>query len=90
MNSGSWAVVLDTRAARDFKTLRRQHHPALPQLIQAIDVLASHPYEGKPLKGDKRGSCSLRVGDFRIIYDLYPAERTIHIVRVGDRKEIYR
>ncbi|MBI3321745.1 MAG: type II toxin-antitoxin system RelE/ParE family toxin [Candidatus Omnitrophica bacterium] len=55
-----------------------------------MDTLPSEPHEGKRLKGDKQGSRSLRVGDFRIIYDLYPAQHAIHIIRVGDRKEIYR
>ena len=90
MISSNWAVVVDSRAAQDLKKLHRQHHPILPQLLRAIETLASQPYEGKPLKGDKYGSHSLRVGDFRIIYDLYSARRTIHLIRVGDRKEIYR
>jgi mRNA interferase RelE/StbE len=88
--SSSWCVVADPRAAQDLKKLRRQHHPALSALISAIDALPSNPYAGKPLTGDKRGSFSLRIGDFRIIYDLYAAEHTIHLIRVGDRKEIYR
>ena len=90
MTSSNWTVVADPQAAQDLKRLRRQHHPVLSTLIQAIDALPTHPYEGKPLKGDKHGSYSLRVGDFRIIYDLYPAQHTIHLVRIGDRKEVYR
>ena len=90
MISSNWSLVVDSRAAQDLKKLHRQHHLILPQLLRAIDALASQPYEGKPLKGDKHGSYSLRVGDFRIIYDLYPPHQTIHLIRVGDRKEIYR
>ena len=90
MSSSNWTVVVDPHAAQDFKKLHRQHHPALSQLLRAVDSLADQPYEGKPLKGDKQGSRSLRVGDFRIIYELYPDRRTIHMIRIGDRKDIYR
>lgn len=90
MPSSSWRVVVDSRAAQDLKKLHRQHHAIVPQLIRAIDSLHRHPYAGKPLKGPKRGCYSLRVGDFRIIYDLFPAQQTIHLIRLGDRKEIYR
>ena len=90
MTSGKWTVVADSRASQDLKKLRRRHHPALPDLIEAIDSLGLQPYAGKPLKGDKHGSHSLRVGDFRIIFDLYPAERAVHLIRIGDRKDIYR
>ncbi len=90
MTSSSWAVVVDPPAAHALKKLHRQHHPIIPQLIRAIDSLPHQPYQGKPLKGDKHGSYSLRVGDFRIIYDLYPSHRTIHLIHLGDRKEVYR
>ena len=83
-------IVVDARAAQDLKKLHRQHHPTLSQLIPAIDSLSIQPYAGKPLQGNKQGSHSLRVGDFRVIYDLYPADRTIHIIHVGDRKDVYR
>ena len=48
------------------------------------------PYSGNPLKGDKTGCYSLRCGDYRIIYERYPQRQTAHIIRVGDRKDIYR
>ena len=86
----SWQVVFDSRASHDLKKLDHQHHPILPHVVQAIEALPANPHAGKPLTGSKRGSRSLRVGDFRIIYDLYPATQTIHVIRVGDRKEIYR
>jgi len=90
VTSSSWTVVLDLHAAQDVKKLHRQHHSILPDVRRAIDGLADQPYGGKLLKGDKRGSRSLRVGDFRIIYDLYPDRRIVHLIRIGDRKEIYR
>lgn len=90
MPSSSWRIVLDALAARDLKKLNRLHHPYLAQLSRAIESLPHNPYAGKPLKGEKQGSYSLRVGDFRIVYDLYPAEQTIHLIRIGDRKEVYR
>ena len=90
MTSSNWEVVVDAHAAQDLKKLHHQQRQVLPHLIRAIDSLASHPYEGKPLKGDKSGSHSLRVGDFRILYDLYPTTQTVHVIRVGDRKDIYR
>jgi mRNA-degrading endonuclease RelE of RelBE toxin-antitoxin system len=65
--SSSWRLVIDPRAEKDLKGLRRQHHPILPSVVRAIDALATQPLSGKPLKGDKRGAQSLRIGDFRII-----------------------
>ena len=32
---------------------------------------------------------SLRVGDYRILMDIYEEKRTIEIIKVGHRKEVY-
>lgn len=44
---------------------------------------------GKPLKGNFRGLYRYRYGDYRIIYTMDHAEKTIKILRIGRRKEIY-
>ena len=48
------------------------------------------PYQGKPLKGTKQGCYSLRYRDCRITYEVYAKDRVIHLIRVGDRRDIYR
>lgn len=83
-------VVADAQAARDLKHLSKIHHPLLHRIKKSIDSLGSHPYGGKPLKGSKSGCYSLREGDFRIIYEVYPERRMVLLIRIGDRKEIYR
>lgn len=87
----SFSIVIDTQAEKDLKKLKRSNPKLLSRLINTIDSLISNPYQGKPLKGDKKGCYSLREADvYRIIYEVYPAQKTIHIIRVGHRREIYR
>ena len=83
-------VLVDAQAARDLKSLSRRHHPILPRLKRRIDSLAHEPFLGKPLKGGERGCYSLRDGDFRVIYEVFEERRVVLVIRVGDRKEIYR
>lgn len=90
MSSSNFQVKFDARAARDLRKLRQKVTGVIPSLIRAIDSLAADPHQGKPLKGDKKGCYSCRVGDYRIIYEIYHAEKTIHIIRIGNRREIYR
>lgn len=42
----------------------------------------------KKLKGEK--SFRLRAGDYRILFDFEPNERTISILRIDHRKNIYK
>jgi len=34
-------------------------------------------------------SYRIRVGDYRIIYDVFDAELLIDIIKIGDRKDVY-
>ncbi|MGB9870254.1 MAG: type II toxin-antitoxin system RelE family toxin [Anaerolineae bacterium] len=42
------------------------------------------------LKGDLKGFYKLRVGDYRIIYEVLDQERVIIIHAIGHRRDIYR
>ena len=90
MKSDSFQVKFDSRAVRDLRKLRQKVTVIIPSIIKTINSLPDNPYQGKPLKGNKSGCYSCRVGDYRIIYEIYPAEKIIHIIRIGNRKEIYR
>jgi mRNA interferase RelE/StbE len=39
---------------------------------------------------DLAGLCKLRIGDYRILYWIYPAKKLIRIYRIQHRSEIYR
>jgi mRNA interferase RelE/StbE len=39
---------------------------------------------------DLAGLCKLRVGDYRILYWNYPAQKLVRIYRIQHRSEIYR
>ncbi len=39
---------------------------------------------------DLAGLCKLRVGDYRILYWIYPAQSLVRIYRTQHRSEVYR
>jgi mRNA interferase RelE/StbE len=72
------------------KELQRLDKPARERLVAAIDQLAENPHVGKLLKGDFSGLRRLRVGAFRIIYEINEGEVLVLILRVAQRKNAYR
>ena len=44
---------------------------------------------GKPLTGDFKGFYRYRFGDYRIIYSLYNEVRIMHVMKIGNRKNVY-
>jgi mRNA interferase RelE/StbE len=45
---------------------------------------------GLPLKRNLMGLMKLRVGDYRIIYSIQKEVVTVHIIKIGYRKEVYK
>ncbi|HAO79347.1 MAG TPA: type II toxin-antitoxin system mRNA interferase toxin, RelE/StbE family [Verrucomicrobia subdivision 3 bacterium] len=39
---------------------------------------------------DLAGLCKLRIGDYRILYWIYPAKKLVRIYRIQHRSEVYR
>jgi mRNA interferase RelE/StbE len=72
------------------KALQRTHKPDRIRLIQAIDRLRETPTAGGVLKGEFFGLRRLRVGQYRIIYEVIHDELLVLVVRIGHRREIYR
>jgi len=59
------------------------------RLVEAIDRLRSEPTAGGVLKGEFSGLRRLRVGKYRVVYEVVAEELVILVVRVGHRKDIY-
>ena len=61
------------------------------QVVSRIDRLGTDPRPSKykVLEGNS-GLCRVRAGDYRIIYKIEDGRLLVTVVRVGDRKHIYR
>ena len=78
-------VVISPKAA---KYLKRLNEPQKGRIIKALEQLAKEPPEGdiKSLSG--RDGYRLRVGDYRILFDIFDNEIAVH--DIGLRGQIYK
>jgi len=51
----------------------------------ALGLLEREPWAGHELRGRLRGLRSLRVGSYRVIYQLIDAERTVRVASIRHR-----
>lgn len=72
------------------KELGRIPNPMRGRIALAIDALAEQPFQGSVLKGEFRGLRRVRVGDYRIVYELLHEVLVVLVVRVAHRQDAYR
>lgn len=73
-----------------FKELGKISKPDRLRIIAAIDNLPDNPWVGKSLKGEMSGLRRLRVGNYRVVYEVIDQEVLILVVRVAHRRHVYR
>lgn len=87
-----WRIEFDPDAARELKKLDR------PVQIRILDFLKTriapldNPRQlGEALAGAKLGNYwKYRVGDWRMVCDLQDQRIVVRVLRVGNRREVYR
>lgn len=88
MSEPHYSITYKPSAAKTLRKLDRQYQRAI---ITAIDALAHDPRPDgvKKLQGGE-GEYRLRVGSYRVIYDVNDGELIILVLHLGHRKEVYR
>lgn len=87
-----WKVKLSTFAQKNLKQLDVQTINRLLVFLNKRVAKLDDPRQiGEPLKGSRLGEFwKYRVGDYRIICDIHDENIQILVVRIGNRREVYR
>ena len=80
-------VVLARHARAELLEL---NWPLIDAIQEALGLLEREPGAGHALRGRLRGLRSLRVGTYRIIYQLAEAEQTVRVLAIRHRSIAYR
>ena len=83
-----YSVVVARRAIRSIARLPRQDQR---QVQAAIDLLADEPRPpGCVALAGEESVYRVRIGNYRILYEVIDARLVIQVVRVGHRRDVYR
>ena len=86
-----YELQIEQSAERDIKILKKSSNEELQRIISKILVLrdAPRPAGARKIVGSKN-DWRLRVGKYRVIYEIDDHRQVIRIFRVKHRREVYR
>ena len=82
-----YEIFFERRAEREYGRLSGD---ILRRVSDAIDSLAVEPRPHGATKLAGRSDYRIRVGDWRIVYEVDDSRRRIVVVRVAHRSDVYR
>jgi mRNA interferase RelE/StbE len=84
----SFNIQWRSSTRKDLRSLPKQE---ITRLLAAVEQLAEEPFPhgSQKLTGSEH-QFRIRVGDYRVVYEVLSAARVVEIQRVRHRKEVYR
>lgn len=80
-------LLFDDKVIQDLKKIDPQWQRKILDTLK--QTLPNNPYAGKKLVGDLSPYYRLRVGDYRVIYEILETEIVITVIRIRHRKDVY-
>lgn len=87
-----YEVRLAPRAERNLRRIREGDPRGYRRVVEAIHDLAADPRPAgrSKLKGIAPPAWRLRVGEYRIVYEVHQREVLVVVINVAPRGEVYR
>ena len=88
----AWKIEIDPAAERELDKIDSQNSRRILSILhERVSVLNNPRDIGEALKGSRLGSFwKYRVGDYRIIASIEDEMLKILVVKIGNRKAVYR
>jgi mRNA-degrading endonuclease RelE of RelBE toxin-antitoxin system len=89
VNESSWDLVVAGPARRTLDRLPEKIAVAVIGFM--LGPLCENPHRvGKALRADLEGLLSARVGGYRVVYEITESDRTVRVLYVDHRADVYR
>jgi mRNA interferase RelE/StbE len=82
-----YKILVKESAANELEAIPKKH---VKQIIKKIQSLADNPRPRGVQKLSAQERYRIRQGDYRIVFSIQDEDLTVHIYKIGHRRDIYR
>lgn len=85
---GLYKIIWKNSARNELIKLKKE---VIPKILKLVEGLATNPFPPGIRKiSGSRHTYRIKVGDYRILYNILSSALVIEIIRIGHRKNIYK
>lgn len=85
----SYKILIKPSAAKELESLGQKKDRR--RLVERIRALASEPRpQGSEKLSGQHRLFRIRVGSYRVLYEIDDASAEVHVIKLGHRKDVYR
>jgi len=84
----NYRVKIDKKVLKDLKKIDKTWQIKIINKIE--ETLTTDPYSGKKLIGDLSNFYRIRVGNYRVIYEIIEDIVVVEVVKISHRKDVYK
>ena len=84
-----YKIELTRQAEKELTGIFQSDCLLYERFLRAFHSIAQEPLSGKRLHGKLRGLNSYRMGNYRILYEVWKGRLVVVIIDLGHRREIY-
>jgi len=82
-------IELAKEAESDLESLHKSDRKLFMRILSKIESLSENPRSGKPLVGNHKGEFSIRLGNYRIVYEIDTLKHVVFVLTVKHRRHVY-
>lgn len=83
-----YSLAIKTSVLKDLQPIPKDLRGKIAVAILELSI-EPHPVGSKKL-GGAGNAYRVRVGDYRVLYEISDAERVVRVMAVGHRRDVYR
>jgi len=79
-------LIIEKQVTKDLQNINKHDKE---KILKSIYLLASNPHPAASMKLVNRAQYRLRIGRYRVIYEIHNNELLVIVIKVGHRKNVY-
>jgi mRNA interferase RelE/StbE len=84
----SYNIEWKSSAAKELKKLPK---PIISKILLAVESMAAEPRPtGVRKLTDTENTYRIRIGEYRVVYNIFDRRLVVEVIRVRDRKDAYK